>query len=298
MNVLCKPLSRQIASKAALFRLAIYHGAGSSELIAQSQIVDEARDLLIGPAARDLAADHVRKRWRRHEVDPFAHRPAFALRYLGDSVTFFGHVEWLGIMCMDHQPISALDGRDLDLGQLDGAQMNAGPYPALEEYIIDGVGCTHHDVGGADRIFRRTDRLDLYIQSNADVPRNGHAAVSTWGETPNGFDFASGARRHQLRSGLPTRAENADRPCILAREILDAKAVGGADSDALQDAVGKDCQWFAVVGGEQQDQTHISTIRGGGHLNATPIGALFRPGHDVGINANSPYAQFRDNAVH
>src|SRR5436190_6622406 len=78
MNVLCEPLGRQIVADTALFRLAIHHGGGSGELKAQSQIVDEARDLLVRATARSRAGDDVRQCRRDLEVDPLAQSPTLA----------------------------------------------------------------------------------------------------------------------------------------------------------------------------------------------------------------------------
>src|SRR5271163_3515265 len=98
MNVLREPLGRQVATDAALLRLTIHHGGGSSELTAQSEIVDEAGDLLVGAAARNRPGDHVGQRRRALEVDPLAQLPTFAFGNLRNYEILRSDMEWLGIV--------------------------------------------------------------------------------------------------------------------------------------------------------------------------------------------------------
>ena len=58
---------------------------------------------------------------------------------------------------------------------------------------------------------------------------------------------------------------------VLAREILDAEPVGGADAHALHDAVGQDRQRLAVLHREQQHQPDIAAVRRGRHLFAPHV---------------------------
>jgi hypothetical protein len=71
-----------------------------------------------------------------------------------------------------------------------------------------------------------------------------------------------------------------------------------APTHSLHDAVGHDRQRFAGQAREQQDQADIAGVRGGRHLDPAHGVALLRPGHDIGIDADRPDAEFRDDAVH
>src|ERR1700674_5725730 len=280
-------------AEAAFPRLAIDHRAGGGELVTHSQIVDEAGNLKVGATARGLAGDHVGKRWRAAKVDSFAPAPALVFAGFRDREVLCGDVQRLVLMRMDHQPVGPLDRRDLDFGQLDGAQMHAGPDPALEEYVVDRIGGAHGDVGVVDGVLRTSDGFDLDAERRGHLPRERLAMTVIRTETTDGLDVAHGARRDELRAGLPARAEDSDARRILARQVFYAKAVGRADADALHDAVGQNRQGLAGCRREQQHQTDITAVRRRPHLAALP-----RRGDDVGIDTHRPDTQFRNDAVH
>src|SRR5215831_11071799 len=175
--------------------------------------------------------------------------------------------------------------------------MNARLYPTCEEYVLDGVGGAHHDVGFVDGIFRPADRIDRDAENGAHLTGERRAVVAVGAEATDGVDVAQGAHGHQLRAGLPTRTQNADGLRVLAREIFDAEAVRRADADTLQHAVGHDREGLAGLGREQQDEADIAAIRGEGHFHPAEIVALFWPGHDVRVDADRPDAQFRNDGI-
>src|SRR5258708_5244301 len=76
MNVLGEPIGRQVMAEARLLRLAVHHGSGGGELVAQSQIVDEAGHFAVGAPQRCLAGDHLGQRRRARKIDTSAKRPA------------------------------------------------------------------------------------------------------------------------------------------------------------------------------------------------------------------------------
>src|ERR1700719_3728399 len=114
-------------AEAALFGFAVDHRAGGGELVTHSQIIDEAGNLMVGATARSLAGDHVGERWRAAKVDTLALAPALIFAGLREDLR--GDVQRLVLMRMNHEPVGPLDRRDLDFGQLDGAQMHARPDP-------------------------------------------------------------------------------------------------------------------------------------------------------------------------
>lgn len=71
VHILGEPLGRQMAAEAALHGIAIDHGAGGGELVAEPEIVDEAGDSVSAwTAACNLAGDQIGK--LRHAVKIYA----------------------------------------------------------------------------------------------------------------------------------------------------------------------------------------------------------------------------------
>src|SRR5262249_41556953 len=159
------------------------------------------------------------------EIDLFTRSPPLAFGNLRHLEIPCGDVQRFCVTGMDDESIRSPDGRDLDLRQLDGADMNAWRYPAREEYVLDGVGGAHHDVGLADGVFRLTDRIERDAENRAHLAGECRAVVAIGAEAADRVDVAHGAHGRQLRAGLPTRTQNADRLCVLARKVFDAEAI-------------------------------------------------------------------------
>src|SRR6516164_7407053 len=176
--------------------------------------------------------------------------------------------------------------------------MHARLDPALEKYVVDGIAGTHDDIGACNSLFRLDDRLDL------DTKRRGHIAYKRLAvlrirtEAADPLDAAHGTSRHELRAGLPARAQNTDRPRVPAREIFDGQPVRGADAHALEHAVGQDSQWLSIRGREQEDEPDVAPVGGGGHLHPPHGVAKLRPGYNIGIDAHCPDAQLGYDAIH
>src|ERR1700738_3055624 len=170
--------------------------------------------------------------------------------------------------------------------------------PALEKDVVDGIAGTHDDIGARNGVLRLSNRLDL------DTKRGGHIACKRlavlWvrAEAADLLDAARGASRHELRAALPARSEKADGSCVLARKIFDGQAVRGADTHALEHAVGQDSQWLSVRGREQEDEPDVAPVGSSRHLHAPHCVAKLRPGDNIGIDAYGPDAQLGYDAIH
>ena len=209
-----------------------------------------------------------------------------------------GDVKRARLMVMQRDAVGALERLHLDLRLLDRAQVDAPYHPALEENVVETVAGAHHDIGAVDGVLRLRDRRDLDAERVAHLRGKSLPMFRIGTEAADQFDLAHRASRHELRPRLPAGAENADRARILAREIFDAEAVGGADPHALHDAVRHDRQRLAVLGREQEHQPGIAGARRGGDLLAPHVVALLRERHDVGIDADGADAELGDHAVH
>src|SRR5260370_6422569 len=253
---------------------------------------------MVRASARGLAGDYIRESWCASEVDAFSQSPALVFGCFWYREVVRSPVQRLRIAGMDHEPISPLERGALDFGHLDGAHMHAGLHPAFKEYVVDRIAGTHRDVGIFDGIFRLTNRFDLDAKHGAHVACKRFAATGIRAETADSLYLTHGAGRHELSTGVPARAENADAGRVLAREIFDTETVGCTDANALHDAIRQNRQRLAGLGREHQHQPDEAGIRVSRHLYATHVVALHRPRDDVGIDPDSPHTELRYDAVH
>src|SRR5262245_40837785 len=192
------------------------------ELIAESDIVDEAGDVGVRLATFDPADDELRQGGKLVEVDLLRELPAAARHLLLDHDVLGGDVDWGRIVPMNDNAVGALDGLDLDFRPFDRAQMHPALDPAFEKNVIDGIGRAHDDVGTLDRLLRQADGNDFDAEHRCHGGGEGFAALRIGAEAMDGRDVAHRAGRHELRTRLPAGAENADALRILAGEVLDA----------------------------------------------------------------------------
>src|SRR5262249_35256518 len=181
--------------------------AGRRELIAERDIVDEARDVGIRLAALASAYDQLRQGWKPGEIDFTRKLPAPALDLFLDHDILGGDVQRGRLVAMNDAAVGALDGLGLDLPPFDRPQLHPRLDPALEEYMADGVRRRHDDIGAIDRVLGQRDGSDFDAKQLAHGGGEGFAVLWIGAEAADGRDVANGAGRHELRAGLPTRAE-------------------------------------------------------------------------------------------
>src|SRR5271170_7882260 len=139
MDVFGEPVGRQVVAGAAFLGLAVEQGAGGGELVAETDIVDEAGNLAVGTAAFGAAGDQLGQRRQRVEIDVARHLPAMAVGRLGHDQILGHGVDRLALVGVDDDAVGALDRLGFDLGPLDRGQVNARFDPVLEENRIDRV---------------------------------------------------------------------------------------------------------------------------------------------------------------
>ena len=220
MHVLGEPVGRQFVAEAALLRLAVDHGAGGGELIAEPDIVDEAGDLVVrlcGPATRptielgqgrQLLEIDLARRSASRGPSPFprSRRPA-----VSDMDRRSASFQWMTTRSARLSASTSISGRLIELTCMPGSIQRSKKMWSME---LRGA---HHDVGAPDRLFRLRRPGSTSTPSSALICCGECFAISRIGaEAADGLDVAHGAGRHELRARLPAGAEDADgraRPC-------------------------------------------------------------------------------------
>ncbi len=107
------------------------------------------------------------------------------------------------------------------------------------------VGRAQHHVGAADGLAAGIARDHLDAGLAAHLLREGRAPLGIRAVAADAFNFAHLGDRLNLRSRLPAATEHRDLARVLAREIVGGKPGGGSNAQALDHAIGKDCERLA-----------------------------------------------------